>query len=126
LGRTGLQVSEIRPGTVELGLDYGVPVAGEHLRPSEESPAHLLNRALDLGVNCIDTARAYGTSHEVIGWSLKGHRSEYIIASKLAINDDGLTDEELRKRVGASIAESLRALQTDVIDVLQIHSAPAD
>lgn len=126
MGQTGLEVSEIRLGTVELGLDYGVPVAGEHLRPSEESAAHLLNRALDLGVNCIDTARAYGTSHEIIGWSLKGLRSEYIIASKIAINDDGLTDEELRKRVGASIAESLRALQTDVIDVLQIHSAPAD
>ena len=36
LGRTGLQVSEIGLGTVELGLDYGVPVAGEHLRPPEE------------------------------------------------------------------------------------------
>ena len=71
LGRTGLQVSEISLGTVELGLDYGVPVAGEHLRPSEENAARLLNRALDIGVNFIDTARGYGISEEVIGRALE-------------------------------------------------------
>ena len=74
LGRTGLQVSEIGLGTVELGLDYGVPVAGEHLRPPEEHAARLLNQALDLGVNFIDTARAYGASEEIIGRALKGRR----------------------------------------------------
>ncbi len=126
LGRTGLQVSEIGLGTVELGLNYGIPVAEEHLRPSDQTAAHLLNRALDLGVNYIDTARAYGASEEVIGRSLKGRRGEYILATKLGIDDQGLADEELRTRVGASIAQSLRALQTDVIDVLQIHSAPVD
>ena len=127
LGRTGLQVSEIGLGTVELGLDYGVPVAGEHLRPPEEHAARLLNRALDLGVNFVDTARAYGASEEIIGRALKGRRSEYILASKLApIRDEGQSDQELRAQVKTSIAESLRMLQTDVIDLLQLHWAPVD
>ena len=127
LGRTGLQVSEIGLGTVELGLDYGVPVDGEHLRPPEERAAHLLNRALDLGVNFIDTARAYGASEEVIGRTLKGRREEYILASKLApIREEGQSDRELREQVQASIAESLRMLQTDVIDLLQLHHTPVD
>ena len=127
LGRTNLQVSEIGLGTVELGLDYGVPVAGEHLRPPEEHAARLLNRALDLGVNFIDTARAYGVSEEVIGRALKGRRNEYILATKLApIREEGQPDQELREQVKASIAESLRMLQTDVIDLLQLHYAPVD
>jgi len=127
LGRTNLQVSEIGLGTVELGLDYGVPVAGEHLRPPEEHAARLLNRALDLGVNFIDTACAYGVSEEVIGRALKGRRNEYILATKLApIREEGQPDQELREQVKASIAESLRMLQTDVIDLLQLHYAPVD
>jgi 1-deoxyxylulose-5-phosphate synthase len=127
LGRTGLQVSEIGLGTVELGLDYGVPVAGEHLRPSEEQAARLLNRALDLGVNFIDTARAYGASEEIIGRAFKGRRDDYILASKLApIREAGQSDQELREQVKVSIAESLHMLQTDVIDLLQLHHTPVD
>jgi 1-deoxyxylulose-5-phosphate synthase len=127
LGRTGLQVSEIGLGTVELGLDYGVPVAGEHLRPPEEQAGRLLNRALDLGVNFIDTARAYGPSEEIIGRALKGRRKEYILGTKLApIHEEGQADRELREQVKASVAESLRMLQTDVIDLLQLHYAPVD
>jgi len=127
LGRTGLEVSEIGLGTVELGLDYGVPIAGEHLRPTAEQATRLLNRALDLGVTFIDTARAYGASEEVIGRALKGRRGEYILASKLApIREAGQSDQELREEVKASIAESLRMLQTDVIDLLQLHHTPVD
>ncbi len=127
LGRTDLLVSEIGLGTVELGLDYGVPVAGEHLRPTEEQAAHLLNRALDLGINFIDTARAYGVSEEVIGRALKGRRNEYILATKLIpIREEGQSDRELRDQVKASVAESLRMLQTDVIDLLQLHYSGVD
>lgn len=127
LGRTGLAVSEVSLGTVELGMDYGMPVAGEHLRPSEAQAARLLNRALDLGVNFIDTARAYGASEEVIGRALKTRRHEYILATKLApIREEGQSDRELREQVKASIGESLRALQTDVIDLLQLHHVPVE
>jgi 1-deoxyxylulose-5-phosphate synthase len=127
LGRTGFHVSEISLGTVELGLNYGVPVDGEHLRPPEEQARRLLNRALDLGVNFIDTARAYGASEEVIGRALKGRRKEYILATKLApIREEGQSDHELRNQVRDSIAESLRSLQTDVIDLLQLHHTPVE
>jgi aryl-alcohol dehydrogenase-like predicted oxidoreductase len=112
---------------VELGLDYGVPVAGEHLRPAEADAARLLNQALDLGVNFIDTARAYGASEEVIGRALKSRRHEYVLASKLApIREEGQSDRALRDQVKTSIAASLRALQTDVIDLLQSHHTPVD
>ena len=62
LGQTNLQVSEISLGTVELGMDYGIPTEGAHRPPSEAEAAKLLNRALDQGINLIDTARAYGKS----------------------------------------------------------------
>jgi len=126
LGRTGLQVSEISLGTVELGLNYGVPVAGEHLRPEEAAAARLLNRALDLGVNFIDTARAYGTSEEVIGRALKTRRHEYILCSKVAPAPEDVRGRALVAHVQKSLATSLAALQTDYLDVLLLHSASAE
>jgi aryl-alcohol dehydrogenase-like predicted oxidoreductase len=127
LGRTNLQVSEISLGTVEIGLDYGIPIEGDQLRPAEADAAHLLHGALDLGVNLIDTARAYGESEAVIGRALKSRRKEYLLGTKITHwSQGGSPDKTLRQRVEASIAESLRALKTDVIDLLYIHSAPLD
>jgi aryl-alcohol dehydrogenase-like predicted oxidoreductase len=127
LGRTGLMVSAISLGTVELGMNYGIPTAGEHLRPSEKQASHLLNRALDMGVNFVDTARIYGESEAVIGRALKSRREEYILATKVALsNDASLTDREIKLRAKESLAESLRTLHTDVIDLLQIHSASVE
>lgn len=124
LGRTNLQVSEISLGTVELGMDYGIPAQGAHRRPSEADAACLLNRALDLGVNLIDTARAYGESEVIVGQALKSRRDEYILATKIgSLSWEGYTGANLRERVDASITESLRALQTDIIDLLYIHNA---
>lgn len=96
LGRTNLQVSEISLGTVELGMDYGIPVQGEQRRPSEADAARTLNCALDLGVNLIDTARAYGNSEAIIGRALKSRRNEYILATKIAsLSWEGYTGREL-------------------------------
>ncbi len=126
LGRTGLLVSEISLGTVELGMDYGIPVGNEHRRPAEADAARLLNRALDLGVNFIDTARVYGTSEEVIGRALKTRRREAILCSKVAPPPADVRGPALAQHVRASIADSLRALQTDYLDVLMIHSAATE
>ena len=124
LGRTNLQVSEISLGTVELGMDYGIPAHGAHRRPSGADAARLLNRALDLGVNLVDTARAYGESEVIVGQALKSRRDEYILATKIGSSSwEGYTGAKLRERVEASITESLRALQTDTIDLLYIHNA---
>ena len=124
LGRTDLQVSEISLGTVELGMDYGIPGQGDHLQPSEADAARTLNCALDLGINLIDTAQAYGESEVIIGRALKSRRSEYILATKISsVSWEGYTGTELREQVAASITESLRMLQTDTIDLLYIHNA---
>jgi aryl-alcohol dehydrogenase-like predicted oxidoreductase len=127
LGRTGLDVSEISLGTVELGLPYGIPEAGRLVQPDEAAAARLLNKALDIGINFIDTARLYGTAEEIIGRALRGRRSEYFLASKVPNFADGnFTGCALRERVFASVEESLRLLQTDVIDLMLIHSAPVE
>lgn len=124
LGRTNLQVSEISLGTVELGMDYGIPVQGEKRQPSEAEAARTLDCALDLGINLIDTAQAYGNSEAIIGRALKSRRDEYILATKISgLSWEGYTGRELRERVEASITESLRTLQTDTIDLLYIHNA---
>jgi len=118
LGRTGLSVSELALGTVELGLDYGIAVAGERLKPDRRKAAALLNQALDLGINLLDTARAYGDAEEIIGEALKSRRGEYVLVSKVATGPADVRD---------SVEASLRALQTDYIDVMMIHcGADAD
>ena len=105
-------------------MDYGIPVQGDHLQPSEADAARTLNCALDLGINLIDTARAYGESEAIIGRALKSRRNEYILATKIgSLNWEGYTGVELREQVEASITESLRTLQTDIIDLLYIHNA---
>ncbi len=113
LGRTGLRVSEISLGTVELGLEYGLAASGETLRPSEQGAADLLHRTLDLGVNLIDTARAYGESEAIIGRALASRRAEYYLCTKV---------QAVPERMEASIAESLRQLQTEAVDLLLLHS----
>ncbi len=56
LGNTQLLASEIALGTVELGLDYGIPTDGAHLRPSEDQAVQVLNTALDLGINFVSSS----------------------------------------------------------------------
>jgi 1-deoxyxylulose-5-phosphate synthase len=127
LGNTDLLATEIALGTVELGLDYGIPADGGHLRPAEPEAIRLLNHALDLGINFIDTARAYGNSEELIGKALHHRRGEYLLATKLCpLQAKDLDDPNLEERIRASVETSLRLLQTDHIDLLMIHSAPIE
>lgn len=125
LGRTNLSVSEISLGTVELGMDYGIASTGETLRPQEADAARLLHRALDLGVNLVDTARAYGEAEGVIGRALAARRREFHLVSKVQ-TFPALSVEERRQRMEASAEESLRQLRTDALDLLLLHSGAAD
>jgi 1-deoxyxylulose-5-phosphate synthase len=126
LGRTDLKVSEIGLGTVELGLEYGLAPEGTLRRPSRNDAARLLSQALDCGINYIDTARAYGDSEEIIGWALKSCRKEYVLASKVLCGGDENTGSgSLKTRIVSSVSQSLSALQTDVIDLMQLHSVSA-
>lgn len=127
LGRTGIQVSEISLGTVEIGLDYGIPIEGEERLPSRSTAERLLNSALDMGCNLIDTARAYGASESIIGHALKSRRHEYILATKVLHHEQaGLSSTTLRQSIEDSVAESLHALQTDAVDIIHIHSATCE
>lgn len=109
LGRTGLQVSEISLGTVELGMAYGIGAA----KPSENEASALLHRALDLGINLLDTARAYGDAEAVIGRNLAHRRNEYVLLSKVSAGG--------RQSVQSMVEQSLLELRTDHIDILLVH-----
>ena len=125
LGSTSLNCSAIALGTVEIGMDYGIPSDMRSQRPDEAAATRFLNDALDLGVNFIDTAQVYGRSEELIGEALKGRRREYLLATKLTpIGAVDLNDSRLlREKVRASVANSLRLLKTDYVDVIMLHSA---
>lgn len=102
LGRTGFEIS--RSGFGALPIQ----------RVSFEEAARLLNRALDAGINYIDTARAYSDSEAKIGAGVGNRRSEFFIATKTHAK----TGEALKK----DLETSLRELKTDVIDVYQFHN----
>jgi aryl-alcohol dehydrogenase-like predicted oxidoreductase len=126
LGRTGLEVTRIGFGALEIGRDWGVGDEAARRRPEAEEAGRMLNGVLDLGINLIDSARAYHRSEERIGASLAARRAEYVLATKC-----GEHSEEPRtyydfsyRAIADSIETSRRLLQTDVIDVLQIHFGP--
>lgn len=123
LGKTGLKVSEITLGTVELGMDYGFRGSSHYQRPETQESIRLLHRAVDLGVKLIDTARTYGTSEELIGKALQEISEKPLIASKVTIPPDpgSMDPRQLCRDIFSSIESSLRALQVDSIDLMQVH-----
>lgn len=126
LGRTGLMVSEVGLGALELGRNWrGWDQTGNQTRPSEEAATHLLNTALDAGCNFIDTAAAYHLSEERIGKAIGHRRGEYILATKCGewCDENGSLYDYGAEATGRFIDESLRKLRTDHVDLLQIHSA---
>jgi aryl-alcohol dehydrogenase-like predicted oxidoreductase len=128
LGRTDLKVSALALGTVELGLDYGIKVPGEFGRPAEAEAIRLVHTALDSGMNLIDTARAYGESEAVLGRALRGRRGAVVVATKVRTQrDDGTTPtgDALRQHMLGSLETSLRLLQTEYVDIWQVHNVDA-
>ncbi len=126
LGKTGLQVSAISLGTVGLGLQYGIAADSGNLPPAHDDAVQLVRRAIAAGVTFIDTARGYGTSESVVGAAIAGQRDRVQVVTKVsALQRDGqpLRGIALQQRIAGSIAESLRQLKTDYVDVLMLHSA---
>jgi len=121
LGRTGLRVSEVCIGTMTFGY-----------QADEETACAILDRAVDAGVNFLDTADVYpvppsletvGRTEEIVGRWLKGRRDQIVLATKCrgrmgpGPNDEGLS----RKHIMSAVEASLRRLQTDYIDLYQVH-----
>jgi aryl-alcohol dehydrogenase-like predicted oxidoreductase len=126
LGHTGLEVTRIGFGALEIGRDWGLGDAAAQRKPTEAQAGVVLHGVLDLGINLIDTARAYHRSEERIGHSLAPRRQAYVLATKCGEHSaEPRTYYDFSYRaVSASIDLSLRLLQTEMIDVLQIHFGP--
>lgn len=130
LGRTGLEVSEVAFGCVEIGMPYGLGRESVDDMPTEEEAIHLLQTALKSGINFFDTAPVYGTSESLIGKAFKADRSRVVIATKCGYfqNSDGVIPgyNELKKNIEASLKASLAALQTDYVDVYMLHQGTSE
>jgi len=129
LGKTGLRVSRICLGC----MSYGAPATGELKAGrhawvlNEQDSQPYLRQALDLGINFFDTANVYsgGASEEVLGRFLKAHalRDTLVVATKVygVMRDEPNGRGLSRKAILYELDESLRRLQTDYIDLYQIH-----
>jgi aryl-alcohol dehydrogenase (NADP+) len=125
LGTTGLDVSAICLGC----MSYGEPDRGPHPWSLGEDDARpFFRQALDAGINFFDTANTYsaGSSEEITGRALRdfADRDEIVLATKvfMPVDRQGPNSKGLsRKAIMASIDASLRRLQTDYVDLYQIH-----
>jgi aryl-alcohol dehydrogenase-like predicted oxidoreductase len=114
LGKSGLKVSQICLGTNNFGGQV-----------CEKDSIEIINKALDCGINVLDTADVYtgGKSEEIIGRAVRGRRDEVVIATKVGFgtgpgpNQGGLS----RKHVLSQVEHSLKSLQTDFIDIYYLH-----
>ena len=125
LGKTGVKVSEVSFGGVEIGIPYGIGIKNAAGMISEVQSIDLLHASLDAGINFYDTARQYGQSENIIGKAFKVRRNEVVLCTKCRhfLTEEGVIPEysELRKIVVTSLKESLEALQTDYVDVYMLH-----
>lgn len=125
LGHTGIEISEIAFGTVELGMPYGIGIEHESQMLPEAEAIGLLQTAFENGINFFDTARLYGKSEMLLGKAFKKKRKQVVIASKCAhLRQTDKTiprDNTLADMLERSLADSLHALQTDYIDLFMLH-----
>src|SRR5436190_15692128 len=122
LGRTGVSVSKCCLGAMMFGA-WGNPDHDESIR--------ILHRALDAGINFIDTADVYaqGESEQIVGKALAGgRRDDVILATKFhgAMGDDPNRQGSSRRWIIREVEDSLRRLGTDWIDLYQVHRPRAD
>jgi len=127
LGRTGIQVSEIAFGGVEIGMPYGIGVKSKTDMLTESEAIHLLHSAIDSGINFFDTARMYGASELIMGKAFQDRREQVVICTKCVHLRDKSGElpqaNKLREIIEESLQDSLTALQTDYIDVYLLHQA---
>lgn len=124
LGQTGLQVTPLGFGAFKIGRNEKVKYPQPYDLPDDTAVERLLNGVLDAGINVIDTAPAYGISEERIGKFLASRRNEFVLSTKVGerfVNGESSFDFTAAG-VRASVAESLRRLRTEAIDILFVHS----
>ncbi|SEF08474.1 aldo/keto reductase [Streptomyces sp. Ag109_O5-10] len=120
LGKTGIEVSTHCLGTMMFG-SVG--------NPDHEDGARVINAALDAGINFVDTADMYsaGECEEIVGKALKGRRDDVVLATKVHFPLEGPLGEgrnrsgNSRRWIVRAVEDSLRRLDTDWIDLYQVH-----
>ena len=121
LGTTGISVSTFALGTMMFGA-WGNPDAAECTA--------MVHRALDAGINLVDTADVYdqGRSEEIVGAALGGRRDDVVLATKVfnPMGDDPNRRGTSRRWIMRACEESLRRLRTDWIDLYQVHRLDED
>lgn len=121
LGRTGIKVTPYCLGAMMFG---GIG------NPDHDDCVRIIHKALDFGINFIDTADRYsaGESEEIVGKALAGRRENVVIATKVhgAMGDDPNMQGNSRRWVIRAVEDSLRRLRTDYIDLYQIHRPAPD
>ncbi|MFC9127821.1 aldo/keto reductase [Streptomyces sp. NPDC057099] len=121
LGRTGLSVSKMCLGAMMFG-PWG--------NPDHDEATRTIHRALDAGINFIDTADVYshGESEEIVGRAIKGRRDDIVLATKFhnPMGDDPNQRGNSRRWIMRAVEDSLRRLGTDYIDLYQAHRPSPD
>jgi aryl-alcohol dehydrogenase-like predicted oxidoreductase len=116
LGRTGIKVSPYCLGAMMFGAMGN---------PDHDDCIRIIHKALDFGINFIDTADRYsrGESEEIVGKALKGRRDNIVLATKVhgPMGEDPNSQGNSRRWIMRAVEASLRRLQTDHIDLYQIH-----
>jgi aryl-alcohol dehydrogenase-like predicted oxidoreductase len=114
LGRSGLEVSIVGLGTNNFGR-----------RCDLDQTKDVVHSAIDAGINLLDTANSYGggLSEEYIGHAVEGHRHEVVIATKFAspVGEGPMLRGASRQHIVGAVEDSLRRLDTDYIDLYQVH-----
>ena len=114
-GKTGANVSKLGLGLAQVGFQLG---SAEY-----DTADEILNTALDNGINFLDTAAMYLDSESIVGKSVGHRRDEYFLATKAGTGRTTSPDSEWTyKKIKDSVENSLKDLQTDVIDLVQLHS----
>ncbi|EEP73678.1 aldo/keto reductase [Micromonospora sp. ATCC 39149] len=120
LGRTGIKVSPYALGALMLATSIGNSDPQDSIR--------VIHKALDAGINLIDTSDTYGDSEEVVGRALKGRRDTVVLATKFGrpAGTDPNQQGTSRRWIMTAVENSLRRLQTDHIDLYQVHKLDPD
>ena len=124
LGRTNLHVSVVGVGAWQFGGEWGK----DYTQPEVNA---VISAARDHGINLIDTAECYGDhlSERLVGQAVKGERDQWVIATKFGHHYNDRFDRDYlwsASDVKVQLEDSLRALQTDYVDLYQFHSGGDD
>ncbi len=116
LGKTQLEVSRLGFGGAEIGQEGA----------TQSTVTTLLNSAIDAGLNLVDTAAAYLKSEALIGNAISDRRKDIVLISKCGALDGFTRTDWSKKGILETIQRSLQSLQTDYLDIVQLHSCDSE